>query len=928
MRHLAAVTIFGDAMHVRSMMLSVVGIVMLSATAIAQDPKVSGAYNLAIPAEPLADALNDLAQQSGLQILVASELVARLRSPPLKGLMTAEEAMRRLLVNTGLHFEFVNPHTINVIGVTGKTRGTKEADAGPPDPTSESSSRPSTPSDSGEKPMHRPGFIARLFGVVAACGIAANSNPACAAPAGVSDNATLEEVIVTARRRDESVAEVPSSITVFTAAALADFDIQSFGDYGTKVPNLSFAYGSGALGITGARTIAIRGVSGQNVVGTGGATGFYIDDTPVPSSLDPRVLDVDNIEVLRGPQGTLFGESSLGGNVRIITRNPSLAKDAVGYMMQAGLTSGAGSPDGGGNVVGNVVLVPDTLALRAVLFVNHDGGYLSRTFPAPSSPAVTDPFLSVPRTKVGDQGAVMTYGGSLTALLKATDTFDAKFRVMFQNTADHGFPATFAPLPEFAPVYTLNRAFDVQPTASDDWALPSLDLKYTNRGWQLVSSTSFFYRHTRDIEDSTYGTQQILSGFYGVSGLPAQPFMWNGEVLTDQLTEELRASFDAVHNLSGTFGAFYSKTHTRQFIPATTANGLVAATAGNAVVGPWPNDLLWINNLPVNQQDTSIFGELYYKFLERFNLTVGARQYWLKQDADYTADGFLNFGPTPSAPTQNNESGVSPKFALSYDATDKVMTYASASKGFRAGGAQTYAPFCAQPGLSLTDITKVRSDTLWTYEAGTKVQLQNPGLLITAAAFYIDWKNFHEQVGLPCGLNFVINGDSATIKGGEFEVSGHLTRQLLVRFGAGYENATVSNPGELGIVGIAAGSRMVGTPQWTASVGAVYTRPIASGVEAIVSADYSYTGDSTSLLNQSGGVLMTRPSYSLANLRFGVQSGSHELSLNVRNLTNAKPNLGDIGYNGYIQHDAQGAPIPTVATLQPITVLLQYQKSF
>jgi hypothetical protein len=121
---------------------------------------------------------------------------------------------------------------------------------------------------------------------------------------------------------------------------------------------------------------------------------------------------------------------------------------------------------------------------------------------------------------------------------------------------------------------------------------------------------------------------------------------------------------------------------------------------------------------------------------------------------------------------------------------------------------------------------------------------------------------------------------------------------------------------------------MTGTPQWTASAGAVYTRAIAGGMQAIVSADYSSTGDSTSLLNQSGGILVTRPSYSLANLRFGVQSGPSETSLNIRNLTNAKPNLGDIGYNGYIQHDAQGAPIPTVATLQPLTVILQYQKSF
>ncbi len=102
------------------------------------------------------------------------------------------------------------------------------------------------------------------------------------------------------------------------------YNIQSFDDYATKTPNISFAYGGGPTGIADARTIAIRGITGQNLFGTAGATGFYIDDTPVPGSVDPRVLDIDNIEVLKGPQGTLYGESSLGGNVRLITKRPNL----------------------------------------------------------------------------------------------------------------------------------------------------------------------------------------------------------------------------------------------------------------------------------------------------------------------------------------------------------------------------------------------------------------------------------------------------------------------------------------------------------------------------------------------------------------------------------------------------------------------------
>src|SRR6202166_1331723 len=282
-------------------------------------------------------------------------------------------------------------------------------------------------------PVHN--AVARLAGLLAVCGVALQSGGARAADATTSsatDTETLETITVSARKRDESLANVPVSITVFTSESLEKYNIQSFNDYATKTPNVSFSYGGGPTGIADARTVAIRGITGQNLYGTAGATGFYIDDTPVPGSVDPRVLDIDNIEVLKGPQGTLFGESSLGGNVRLITKKPNLSKDEFSFTTQAGWTSGGGSADGGGSIIGNLVLVPDKLALRTVLFFNHDAGYLTRTFPAPTSPAVTDPFLSVPRTSVGNQGAVSTFGGSARMLLKVTGNFDATPPGLFQ----------------------------------------------------------------------------------------------------------------------------------------------------------------------------------------------------------------------------------------------------------------------------------------------------------------------------------------------------------------------------------------------------------------------------------------------------------------------------------------------------------------
>jgi outer membrane receptor protein involved in Fe transport len=791
--------------------------------------------------------------------------------------------------------------------------------------------------------MSRGNLRVRLVALVCVVsGVVTHPGSARAQAASEAEQPTesLNTVMVTARRREESIAKVPVSLTVFTSEDLQAYNIQSFTDYATKTPNLSFTYGQGPTGVADARTISIRGITGQNLAGTGGATGFYIDDTPVPSSIDPRVLDLSNIEVLKGPQGTLFGEGSLGGNVRLITNKPDLNKDGIGYMAQAGITSGGGSANGGGDVIGNLVLSPDKLAVHVVVFANHDAGYLTRTYPTdPVSPGVADPSLAVPRTSVGDQGALTSFGGSISALLKVTDNFDATLRYIMQNSSGKGFPATFAPLPAFTPEYTLDRAFNVESHTNDQWDLPSLDLKYHVTGWEFASSTSYFYRHVQDVEDSTYGTQQINTFGYGVcttvtgggACLPAQPFLWHGEHYTNQFVEELRASFDAWHNLSGTFGAFYSDARTLFAIPKIYATGLVQATVGNPL-GPWPNEVLWFQDDWFDQKDTSIFGELYYKFFDKFNLTLGARQYWLTQHSTSDSGGFQALTEyAVGAPGSNSESGLNPKVALSYQATDSTMVYASASKGFRAGsesGPSAFLTFCAGtvPGLPVEDILKVKSDTVWSYELGTKVQLPNPSVLISAAAFHIDWNDPQQQLALPCGAYFQVNGNKAKIDGAELDMSGHLLPSLSVHVGAGYEKTEMTDPGPLVTVGVPVGSRIAGVPAFTASVGAVYNRELSATTQGFIAADYSYTGDATSLIVGGAGSQATRPGYSLVNLRFGIDIAKSEISLNIQNLTNAKPNLGDIGYIGYAQFNNAGGVIPQAATLPTTTVMLQYRK--
>ncbi len=763
-----------------------------------------------------------------------------------------------------------------------------------------------------------------------------------------------ETIIVSARKREESIAEVPTSITAFTAATIKDYNVQSFEDYATKTPDLSFTYGGGPTGIADSRTVAIRGITGQNLFGTAGATGFYIDDTPVPGSLDPRVVDLASIEVLKGPQGTLYGESSLGGNVRLITRQPDLSNTGFGYMVDAGATSGGGSPDGGGNFITNLVVVPGSAAVRLVLFANHDAGYLTRTYPlnplAPANdPAGADPFETVPRGSSGDQGAVSTGGGSIALLVKPSDPLDIKVRLLYQDSKDHGFPATFAPLNAAgtaftAPQYTMARAFDVQPYATDTWTLPSLDIKYAGSGWTFVWANSYFYRHTYDVEDSSYGTQQILTGpIYQLTGVAPQPYLWIGDRHHDQFSSEARVSWDPVNNISGTVGLFYSNTHTRFTIPETDSIGINSPGTSSCEFGvlpppctpaspvymspAWPNPEIWTQTNPGTEEDKSIFGEVYWKFAPQWTLTLGGRQYWLNQTTDYTADGFLNGGPTPSDPQANSQSGFNPKVALAWQLTEATMAYASASKGFRAGGAQANFPGCTLPTLSVDAITHIRSDTLWTYEIGAKSQL--PAMLLSGAVYDIEWSNVQQQVALACGFYAQVNGNSARIRGAELEATGRLGPPgLQFRLGLGYEDTDMTDPGNLALFGVLPGTRVAGVPAFNGSAGLVYTHPLTSSIDGFMSGDYSYQGNAISLLVGGDGAEATRPGYSLVNLRFGIDHGDTELSLNVHNLFNAKPNLGDIGYIGYAQLNAAGGVIPQVATILPLTVTLQLSKSF
>ncbi|MES2261942.1 MAG: TonB-dependent receptor [Pseudomonadota bacterium] len=727
---------------------------------------------------------------------------------------------------------------------------------------------------------------------------------------GAAGPATLPSVVVSARKRDETIIEVPLAVSSFSAQTLDDYGIHTFTDYASKVPNLSFAYGNGTsagetgTGIANARTIAIRGVSGART------TGYYVDDTPLPGAIDVRVLDLRGIEILKGPQGTLFGESSMGGNVRLLTNAPSLSAGAWRYQLDTGYSDHAGGLNAGVSTVGNIVLSPGVAALRIVAFGERLGGYLSRIYRSDPN----DPASALVRD--GNQAAQRSFGASVTALLRPLPQLDVTLRLMHQYRHDQGIPASYAPLPAFRPVDDVPRAANAQPEAADNWTLLSLALDYAGAGWTLHSATSHFKRLARDVEDSTEGTAQYLAS--KGAPVPPQAFIWRAQRRNRQLSHETRIAFHPAGKFSGIVGIHYASLHSVRDTPPVLGSG---------VLGRPGETLLWEYNDRNRQQDLSLFGELYYRFLPQLTLTVGERRYWLKQDDRTAIDGAI-YGVAIRSATAGRAAGNSPKVALAYQPQPDAMLYASSSKGFRAGGAQADLSPLLGGCITADDarrLTRVDADTLWSHEVGGKLALPAPGLLLTGALYQIDWDRIQQPAFVPsCAFYLLGNAGAARIRGAELEASGRVNSAFSLRFGLGYEDARITAQGSSRQL---AGERIKQVPAWTATLGGVYSAALAPGWNGFVGADVSYTGNSVS--SNATRLALLRPAYSLLNARLGVRRGQSEWIVEVKNLGNARVNLGDLGYLGYQRFEADGkTPLPQVATLPPRTITVQYRQRY
>ncbi|MEJ2410999.1 MAG: TonB-dependent receptor [Novosphingobium sp.] len=728
------------------------------------------------------------------------------------------------------------------------------------------------------------------------------------------------QIVVTARRKDEALTSVPASITAISSANLQKQNIRSFTDYATKIPNLSFQYGQGGEVLwSGDRSTTIRGVVGI------GTTAYYINDTPIPPSVSPQTLNLERIEVLKGPQGTLFGASSMGGTLRFITKKPSLSQTGGSVQVQGGATRG-GDLDFDGNAMANLVLVPDRIALDLAFGYTRDSGYITRRFPDASSGKLI--------SRKG-QGRNDTYVGSATLRLKLTDTLEATVNAIGQTGKLHGFPAAYVPLPGYKPLsYTVDRDRDVQEYSKDRWGIASLVLHYTGDGFSAISSSSYFKRRIHELEDDTEGTNQFFDA--QAKELERPPFFVRPPAFfvislakEQRLTQEMRLSFDKgriLPNLSGIVGFFYQRRKSSSDTP-----GIFVQEMEDAGLAP---PYLSASIAETRKTDTAFFGEVYYEPVPKLTLTLGLRKYWATFNRPGSTDTGYIYGETGQAenPTlHNKESGWVPKAVLSYEIGDSGNIYASVSKGFRAGGSQARLPdFCAKDlsklGLTVNDIGQYKSDTLWSYEVGAKSRLADGRLNASVAAFRMDWSHIQQNALLPiCGFPFTTNAGKARINGGEAEISGRPFAgvPLSIQLGLGYTDATLKDPGLL----IQAPNSPLGlVPKWTGTVSGYYETPVSQGASLFVAADYSYTS-SVKVPDGLGGFL-TRQPINMINGNFGVNFGRSQIMVYVKNLLDKRLNYGDQPSSSFDRKDGSSQRLPRGTVSRPRQIGVQYRLDF
>jgi iron complex outermembrane receptor protein len=764
-------------------------------------------------------------------------------------------------------------------------------------------------------------------------------------PAQAEQPGALQEVIVTATKRSVNLQEVPFSVSSTSQEQIRNSGAIDIVDLARNVAGLTIA----DLG-PGQSQIAIRGISSGQVIrdqpGVKEQVGVYLDESPISVALftpDLELFDLDRFEVLRGPQGTLFGAGSEAGTVRYITTQPHLGRTEI--TTDAALEDVTHGDEGGFARMAMNVPLGDVVAARFIAYWHHLPGFIDAITPVGSPSGAPQPQgFSIQRAvNDGDRS-----GARLALLIKPSDQLSITPRIVYQKLDTNGYPRVDLynilanPYTTTQPAVTIGDRQQYRQQSeglTDDFTLADLRIDYDTGPATLTSVTSYTHRDVTVIRDATQLTGSITFDIFGNATVPPDTAgVRTSSPLYDRtklnvISQELRLASNGKQPIDWLAGAFYQHVgrHYGQNLPTPGYDTL----AGDPTHGAQylaPPDTPFYSDLGYSLEQYAVFGEATWHMNNQWSLTGGLRWYDFKENKSLLFGGFFTGTPVPGltvAQDSTSSNGVSPRLILSYKATDDAELYVQAARGFRLGGINDpiNRPLCSPQDLVVFGGQRLwKDESTWNYEVGAKTQWLDHRVTLNIAAFYSDIKDLQATTTAgTCSSRIVFNVPTARSTGIEAELFARPNANWDFGISATYVDAKLTSSviapstGQP-IGGLADGNRLPTAPKEQAVGSVGYTVPAMAATDFFANFTLQYVGSSFSqfeneqpgwgqiggagdpnaarLIGYGGvpaGTVITfnpqLPSYALANLRFGFKTDRWQAAAYINNIADKTAEL-------------------------------------
>ncbi len=697
----------------------------------------------------------------------------------------------------------------------------------------------------------------------------------------------LEEIVVTATKRSQRLQDVPVAVSAVTAQDIQSRGFSQYADYLNTLPGVYFTDGG-----PGISQIRIRGLTAAEG-GIASTVATYFGET-VTSVLtnhggkpNLRLVDIDRVELLRGPQGTLFGANALAGVLRVIPAAP----DPSGFDASVGVRSfhTAHSSDQSYHVEGmvNVPLVADRLALRLVGYRDDTAGFIDNVFPGQPEidyTAIGELIFGLPEGSLPpgtlripqidafsrrDINSEDTWGARASLRWQAADNLLVDLTYAAQDVTLNSEPFV---LPA-AGRYAQSRGIDVyeEGRAVESLDIATLTINYEHDAFSFTSASSLTRMKRLSDDDIAF----LAEASFGV------PIPWT---LQDRswgklFTQEVRLQSNTESPLQWLIGAFYlnQESDASQYVPDYSCPTCLPTVAmGDDFAMDFPRATF------AKQEQYSVFGELNYTFAGRWTAGVGAR--YLEEDItsiDPAATGLLAGGVLEARSSKGSISELNPSAYLRFAASQDVTMYLQAGRGFRSGQVNQQLPdTCKAQADALGAQSITDPDTLWNYELGVKSRFAGGRVGLNAAAFRHKWEGVQQGVVLDCGFGVLLNAGDVTGEGVEIELDARPAPAWRLNLALSYVRNEFDKVKPA--TGFVPGERLPEAPEKNASFGVQYDFRLGDNWQAFARADYTYVGD---VLMKFADSTVTLDSFGVTNLRLSFQRDSLAFDLYGRNVT-------------------------------------------